>query len=257
MQPLLRVHCCSCDSLHASKPHAPACPHHQTSAEQPPRTTGDRTLGRRARWDRRAPGMTRMLPGCASAWNSPSVSIISPYASDTRVMMRAAAALRWKALRPATRSRSRVICRRRSLSRAQCFALLTPYPRLYPIVPYTAALARLRTLACPRASPGRRAARPRPRAAARPPCRATRRARRLPRALSCGENSAGRGRGGGGRAGGPGARLLAAQEAHDQQPLGDQARHAARDLHRLPQPLPTRARPSPARPRGRADLSLT
>ncbi len=56
---------------------------------------------------------------------------------------------------------------------------------------------------------------------------------------------------------GLGARLLAAQEAHDQQPLGDQARHAARDLHRLPQPLPRRARPSPARPRGRADLSLT
>jgi len=50
---------------------------------------------------------------------------------------------------------------------------------------------------------------------------------------------------------GLGARLLAAQEAHDQQPLGDQARHAARDLHRLLQPLPRRARPSPKRPRVR------
>jgi len=79
---------------------------------------------------RGAPGITRMLPGCASAWNSPSVSIISPYASDTRVMMRAAAALRWKALKPATRSRSRVICRTRSLfrPRARGCALWDPTP---------------------------------------------------------------------------------------------------------------------------------
>lgn len=53
--------------------------------------------------------MSSTHPGCASAWNSPSVSIISPYASDTRCRISLAAALRFIALRPATCCFKRVI----------------------------------------------------------------------------------------------------------------------------------------------------